>query len=148
MLARTNITLKDHKRIRESRKLHSKPFPIFSRWVLGAPDISCQTVSTSGVRLTRIECYARITLSCDVSSVFFFFSARHQFKIIVTPAHSKCISSHFRRCHSLIFFLEKMFSTEEGNALEVLNSIRLARRCRRFLVEPMLKLVADNLTHA
>ena len=33
MLARTNIALKDHKTIWESRKLHSKHFSYFSRWV-------------------------------------------------------------------------------------------------------------------
>ena len=33
VLARRHIPLKGHKRIRESRKLHSKPFTFFSRWV-------------------------------------------------------------------------------------------------------------------
>ena len=34
MLARTNIPLKDHKKVWESRKLHSKPFYyFFSRWL-------------------------------------------------------------------------------------------------------------------
>ena len=37
VLARRNIPLKGHKRIRESRKLHSKPFTYF--FSLGAPDL-------------------------------------------------------------------------------------------------------------
>ena len=37
MLARRNIPLKGHKRIRESRKLHSKPFTCF--FSLGTPAI-------------------------------------------------------------------------------------------------------------
>ena len=36
VLARRNVPLKGHKRIRESRKLHSKPFTYF--FSLGAPE--------------------------------------------------------------------------------------------------------------
>ena len=43
MLARTNITLKDHKTIPENRKLHCKPFPFFPRWV---PLIKIQLAET------------------------------------------------------------------------------------------------------